>query len=352
MPLRPPIKALGAGLALLGLSLAWAPVARAHTGGGTEALLLPGSAARTPEEQRLAALQAALILSARPADHQRAIAQAWANPQTAFSTPDLHPSVVFGTALFALAYFVGIGPLRRRYALGPPATKTQVAWFVASCLLLLLALNGPLHHLSDYYLLSAHMLQHILLALIYAPMLLAGIPGWLLSPILRVPVVLRLGRLLTRPLVAYLLFTAILIGWHLPPAYELALRDHNWHIAQHLMFLVSAVILWWPIVGPAPELPRLSYLWQIGYLFLLQIPMFSLGALIALAEYPIYPFYSLAPRVVPGLGWLTDQQYAGLLMWLPGHLILWLPMGVLFFRWFASQRDDATGLDPVGRGAA
>jgi cytochrome c oxidase assembly factor CtaG len=79
--------------------------------------------------------------------------------------------------------------------------------------------------------------------------------------------------------------------------------------------------------------------------------MFSLGALIALAEHPLYPFYSLAPRVVPGLGWLTDQQYAGLLMWLPGHLILWLPMGILFFRWFASERDEATGLDPVGRGA-
>jgi len=346
---RPPKKALGAGLALLALALAWAPPTRAHQGASTQALVLPSPAAPTPEAQRVAAEQAALILSARPADHQRAIAEAWLNPQSAFSTLDLHLSVVLGTALLALVYFVGIGPLRRRYALGPPATKSQIAWFVASCLLLLVALNGPLHHLSDYYLLSAHMLQHILLALIYPPMLLAGIPGWLLSPLLRVPVALRAGRFLTRPLVSYLLFTAILIGWHLPPAYQLALRDHNWHIVQHLMFLVSAVILWWPIVGPAPELPRLSYLWQIGYLFVLQIPMFSLGALIALAEHPLYPFYRLAPRVVPGLDWLTDQQYAGLLMWLPGHLILWLPMGILFFRWFASERDDATGLDPVGR---
>jgi putative membrane protein len=326
-------------------------LARAHEGTAGEAIVLPGSTARTPEEQVLAAQQAAAILTARPWEHQTAIAKAWAEPQRAFSELDLHPSVVVGTALFALVYALGVGPLRRRYALGPPATKAQIAWFGGSCLLLLVALDGPLHHLSDYYLLCAHMLQHMLLALIYAPMLLAGIPGWLLSPILRGPGLLRLGRLLTNPLVAYLLFTATLIGWHLPPAYELALRDHNWHIVQHLMFLVSAVLLWWPVLGPARELPRLSYLWQIGYLFVLQIPMFSLGALMALAEYPLYPFYSLAPRVVPGLDWLTDQQYAGLLMWLPGHLVLWLPMGILFFRWFASQRDDATGLEPARRGA-
>lgn len=349
--MRPPSKALGAALALLVLCGVWPELARSHEGTVGEAIVLPGSEARTPEERSLSAQQAAVILAARPADHQRAIAEAWANPQFAFSDLDLHPSVVIGTALFALVYALGVGPLRRRYALGPPATNAQLAWFGASCVLLLVALNGPLHHLSDYYLLSAHMFQHILLALIYPPMLLAGIPGWLLSPLLRVPWLLRLGRILTTPLVAYLLFTAILIGWHLPPAYELALRNHNWHIAQHLMFLVSAVILWWPIVGPASELPRLSYLWQIGYLFVLQIPMFSLGAMIALAEHPLYPFYSVAPRVVPGLSFLTDQEYAGLLMWLPGHLILWLPMGILFFRWFASERDDATGLDPAPRGA-
>lgn len=350
--MRPPTKALRAGLALLVLSVAWPGTARPHEGTAAEAIVLPGSDARTPEEQRLAAERAAVILTSSPEDHQRAIAKAWANPQSAFSDLDLHPSVVIGTALFALAYGLGIGPLRRRYALGPPATRAQIGWFAASCILLVVALNGPLHHLSDYYLLSAHMFQHILLALIYAPMLLAGIPGWLLSPILRVPFVLRLGRRLTNPLVAYLLFNAVLIGWHLPPAYELALRNHNWHIVQHLMFLASAVILWWPIVGPARELPRLPYLWQIGYLFVLQIPMFSLGALTALAEHPLYPFYSLAPRVVPQLTWLKDQQYAGLLMWLPGHLILWLPMGILFFRWFHAERDDATGLDPAPRGAS
>jgi len=352
MPLRPLSRALGAGLALLALSGGLPDPARAHEGAAAgEAIVWPGSSARTPAERSLAALQAEVILSAKPESHQRAVAKAWSSPESAFSDLDLHPSVVIGTALFALVYALGIGPWRRRYALGPPATRVQIVWFAASCLLLLVALNGPLHHLSDYYLLSAHMFQHILLALIYAPMLLAGIPGWLLSPILRVPALLRLGRVLTKPLVAYLLFNAILVGWHLPPAYELALRNHNWHIVQHLMFLVSAVILWWPIVGPAPELPRLSYLWQIGYLFVLQIPMFSLGALIALAEHPLYPFYSAAPRVVPWLSWLTDQQYAGLLMWLPGHLILWLPMGILFFRWFASERDDASGLEPVERAA-
>ena len=283
---------LGAGLAFLALCAAPAPLALAHGGGDAEQpLVLPGSRAATPEEQRFAAQQGAVILTAEPAEHRQAIAKAWANPQDAFTELDLHPSVLIGTAIVAIAYALGVGPLRRRYELGPPATKTQVAWFTGSCVLLLLALNGPMHHLSDYYLLSAHMLQHMLLALIYAPMLLAGIPGWLLSPILRVPLCLRLGRFLTNPLVAYLIFNAILIGWHLPP-------PMSWRCATTIGTSSSTSCSSHPpsSFGGRSSARRRSCRGfrtsgRSGILFVIQVPMVALGAFMTLAEHPLYPFY-------------------------------------------------------------
>src|SRR5918997_6996408 len=106
----------------------------------------------------------------------------------------LHPSVLLGTGLLGALYFYGIGPLRRRLDLGPPASPWQILSFCAALLVLLLSLNGPVHDLSDYYLFSVHMLQHLVLTLLFPPLLLMGIPGWLLRPLFRRAAVLALAR--------------------------------------------------------------------------------------------------------------------------------------------------------------
>jgi len=330
----------------IGVPLLSPELAGAHEPGAVLVLPAPPLHA-TLEEQRFAAEQAAVILTATPSEHRQALAAAWRSPAQALMQWDLHPSVLIGTALLAVAYALAVLKLSRSGGLAGRVRARQVVYFAASLVLLLALLNGPVLHLSDFYLLSVHMVQHMALALLFPPLFLAGLPGEIFTPLLRQPVFLRLGRVLTHPVMAYGLFNASLIGWHLPPAYEYALRNHTAHIAQHLMFLVVAVLVWWPIAGPAPELPRLSYFWQIGYLFVLQIPMVALGAFLTLAKEPIYPFYAAAPRVFAQLPALEDQQLAGLFMWLPGHLVLWIPMAVLFFRWFASGRDDATGLPPA-----
>ena len=94
-------------------------------------------------------------------------------------------------------YFLGIGPLRRRYDLGPPAAGWRVACFCTGLLLLLVSLNGPMHDLSDYYLFSVHMLQHLVLTLAVPPLLILGTPGWLLRPLVRPPAVRAVARALT-----------------------------------------------------------------------------------------------------------------------------------------------------------
>ena len=244
----------------------------------------------------------------------------------------LHPSVLIGTGLLGALYFWGIGPLRRRRALGPPPSPWQVVSFCAGLLVLLLSLNGPMHDLSDYYLFSAHMLQHLLLTLLLPPLLIAGTPGWLLSPLVRVPWVHAVGKVLSKPVVAAVLYSVTIAVWHLTPFYELMMRSHDVHVATHLMFIVAATILWFPVMSPVPELPRMTYGMGMLYLFLVGIPMQIVAAMITLSDDVLYPWYSDAPRTW-GLTPLADQQLGGLLMWVPGNLWMFLAIGVLFFKW-------------------
>jgi putative membrane protein len=236
---------------------------------------------------------------------------------------DLHPSVVAGLVLLGGLYvFLG----------GHRSARRHVTSFAAALLVLFVALNGPLHNLSDNYLFSAHMAQHLLLTLVFPPLLLYGCPADVVRPLLRPRWVMALGRVVTRPLVAASLFTAPIVLWHVPPLYEAALRNHNIHIVQHLVFLTTAVLMWWPVLSPVPELPRIQHLMQMLYLFLLGIPMSVTGALITLSSSVLYPFYAAAPRV-GALPPLDDQQIGGLLMWVLGGLMLWIVMTVIWFRY-------------------
>jgi putative membrane protein len=143
------------------------------------------------------------------------------------------------------------------YLGGFRTARRHVASFLGALLVLFGALNGPLHNLSDTYLFSAHMAQHLVLTLLFPPLLLYGTPAWVVRPILKPGWVTAAARALTRPVPAAALFTAPIVLWHIPRFYEAALRHHNLHILQHLVFLATAVLMWWPILSPVPELPRL-----------------------------------------------------------------------------------------------
>ena len=244
----------------------------------------------------------------------------------------LHPSVLIGTGLLGALYVWGIGPLRRRLALGPPVPAWRVFCFMAGLAVLLVSLNGPIHDLSDYYLFWVHMGQHLLLTLVLPPLLIAGTPGWLLSPLVRRPVVRTIARALTHPVVAALVFTITLAVWHTTQAYDLMMRDHDVHVFTHILFMVAAVIMWWPVMSQVPEVPPLGLGVRMLYLFLVSIPMQLVAAIITLADSVLYPWYAAAPRTW-GLSPLDDQKVGGLLMWIPGNLYMFLAIGVVFFFW-------------------
>ena len=258
-------------------------------------------------------------------DHWTLIIPTW-------NTWAVHPSVAAGLVLLGGLY-VYLGGLR--------SARRHVASFAGALAVLFVALNGPLHNLSDTYLFSAHMAQHLVLTLVFPPLLLYGSPAHVVRPLLRPRWVMALGRVVTRPLVAAIVFTGPIVMWHVPALYEAALRNHNLHVVQHLIFLTTAVLMWWPVLSPVPELPRIPHLLQLLYLFLLGIPMSVTGALITLSDSVLYPFYAAAPRVW-GLSPLEDQQIGGLLMWVLGGLMLWIVMSVVWFRYSVwDQRGDA-----------
>jgi len=250
-------------------------------------------------------------------------------PPDAWRQWDLHPSVVIGLALLGGLYV---------YLGGLAAPRRRVASFAGALLVLGVSLNGPLHNLSDGYLFSAHMVQHLVLTLAFPPLLLYGTPAWVVRPLLRPHWVLRLARWATRPLAAGMLFSVPITLWHFPQFYEAALEHHPLHIVQHLVFLATGVVMWWPVLSPSPELPRASYLTQLLYLFALGLPMSVAGALITLSGAVLYPFYATAPRVW-GLAPLADQQVGGLVMWVGGTIYLWVAATVVWFRW--SVREEA-----------
>jgi putative membrane protein len=231
-----------------------------------------------------------------------------------------------------------------------PMSDVRRLCFYAGLATIFLSLNGWLHDLSDYYLFSAHMVQHLLLTLLVPPLLIAGTPGWMLRPLVRHPVVGSIARALTRPKVCFATFNVVVAAWHLPVLYNLAMAHHGIHILQHLMFMAAAVMLWWPILSPLPELPRLSYPVQMLYLFLTTIPMSIVAVFITYSESLLYPAYAAAPRIF-GITPLQDQLIGGLIMWIPGGLIFFAVISVIFFRWQARGEDSAASAQVDWRSA-
>ncbi len=242
----------------------------------------------------------------------------------------VHPSTVIG--------IVGLGGLYEWTARRIPEqpTSRQRTLFHGALILLFVSLNGWLHDLSDEYLFSAHMVQHLMLALVVAPLLIMGTPGAMLRPALALPGVAPVARWLTAPAHCFAIFNIVVAGWHLPPLYNYALAHHPVHIAQHLMFLVASVLMWWPALSPLPELPRLNYPGQMLYLFLLSIPMAIIAVYISYADTVLYPAYATAPRVW-GITPMSDQLIGGLIMWIPGGLFFYTIITFVFFKW--QQRD-------------
>jgi cytochrome c oxidase assembly factor CtaG len=208
-----------------------------------------------------------------------------------------------------------------------------MSYFLLGLLAIVLALESPIDPLSNL-LLSAHMVQHLLLLLIAPPLLLLGKPipvllvgaphglaQWLGRSHARTPWFRGLTRTLTHPLVAWPVFVGVMLTWHLPVLYDAALRNAGVHLLEHLCFLLAGVLFWWVVIQPLPGAPGVAHGWRLLYVFAAMVPGTALGAIFVFASASVYPFYAALPRLW-GIPILNDQGLAGGIMMAGGDSIL------------------------------
>ncbi len=251
------------------------------------------------------------------------------------------PWLLAGLLLPAVVYLRGFRTLAcrdsGRWHPGRPAA------FLGGLAAIFLALASPIEPFAGL-LLQVHMVQHMLLMMAAPPLLwlgqpllplLRGLPRpirvyWAI-PLLRWPALSRLCALLIHPVPAWGLFVAMTWLWHVPPVYDLALRSTGWHYLQHLCFLGSALLFWYPVVRPYPARPRWP-LWLLPpYLILADLQNTALSALLCFSGQVLYPHYSDMPRL-GGISVLADQAAAGVIMWVPGSLVYLLPLFVIGYQ--------------------
>lgn len=256
------------------------------------------------------------------------------------------PTVVAGLIALVVLYALATGRYRDRFAGARPVERLRRAAFGAAIVVLALALASPLDGLADEYLFTAHMIQHLLLTLIAAPLLLLGTPDWLFREILDVTRLRGFAVRARHPLVAFFGFNAIFALAHVPPFYELTLANEPLHALEHVVFIATAMLMWLPVVSPAPGIvapyPPLG---QVLYLFLQTVPASLLGALLSISGSPLYPTYVVAPRAF-AISALEDQQIGALIMWVGSGIFFLMASGIVFFAW--AGREEAANRRPVG----
>lgn len=257
---------------------------------------------------------------------------------------------VVGPLLVSLGWYAtGYLRLRARSAVAT-AHRASAGWFLAGWLVLAAALVTPLHEAGERSF-AAHMIEHELLMLVAAPLMVLsrplGIALWAFPHAAR-QALAALGRgigtpwrALTAPITATLLQAMALWLWHAPRLFDLALANAAWHVVQHLAFLVTALLFWWAVLHGRERRVGVS----VGCLFFTATVSGALGALMAFSSSPWYAGYAANGLDAFGLTPAEDQQLAGLLMWIPGGLVHALAGLAMFARRLRSDPGHVNAFD-------
>ncbi len=250
------------------------------------------------------------------------------------------PSVYVGLVVL----FFGHAWLARGAA---DAERKHTVYFLAGLFTVWLALETPIDTISDYYLDSVHMLQHVLLAFVAPPLMLLGLSAAMAGSLLRVPGL----RAITEPIPAQLIAAVVMIAWHIPTLYDATLANESLHILEHVMFIGSGLVLYWPIVQATSAHARweMSAGAKLVYMLLATLPQDGVALVLIFSRVPFYDFYTHAPRLLEGFTALIDQTIAGAVLMIFGKVTLGIAAGVVFFRWFGAEHRADRGIEsPLG----
>jgi cytochrome c oxidase assembly factor CtaG len=222
-------------------------------------------------------------------------------------------------------------------------SKIRLASFLAGLAVLWLAIGSPMDGFADV-LLSAHMVEHLLLMSVVPPLLLYGLPvvpllrglpsGWrrrVLGPLFRALLLRRFGRWLVSPIVAWLAMNLALLGWHVPAAYDFALQHENWHVVEHLCFLASSTLFWWCVLRPWPAGKQHQGWGILLYLVSADGVNTLLSAFLVFCGRPVYAYYLENPNPFH-VSAVDDQMLGAVIMWVFGSIIFLLPAFAITLR--------------------
>jgi cytochrome c oxidase assembly factor CtaG len=242
-------------------------------------------------------------------------------------------------ALLALlgAYLVIIGPLRERFGLGEAVSRRKGILFISGWLVLALSVLSPLDAIGRRYLFTASALQLLLITSLAAPLLLSGLPDWLVARFLPTEALRKMTRGFWFAFAAVVIFNGAILIWQVEPLFEASLQNDGLHNLRLLTLLIVGVINWWPLLTPLDRRTRFASPFQIFYIAAESVPLDLFGLACIFVGTVFYPTYADAPRLF-GISAMTDQALAGGLLAIPSNVFDLILMSVVFFGWV--ERSD------------
>lgn len=220
------------------------------------------------------------------------------------------------------------------------AGARQLTAFIASLVVILIAVVSPLDGLGEDYLFSAHMVQHLLLGDLAPLLVLLALSRVIMRPLTRrLQAVERALGPLAHPASALVIWLGLVYLWHVPALYNAALEQSWAHALEHVSFFTAGVMVWWPLIQPVPMRHRLSGMWTFGYIAAAKLGLASLGLYLTWTSSVAYSYYETVPRIW-GLSPITDQNVGGAIMMVEQSVLLVTVLAVLFGRMLAQSEQD------------
>ncbi|WP_223700360.1 cytochrome c oxidase assembly factor CtaG [Sutcliffiella deserti] len=272
------------------------------------------------------------------------------------------PFMLITTIIIISLYLYITGNGRKHFSDTEEISNKQRTFFIVSLILFYLVKGSPIDLLS-HLMLSAHMTQMAILYLVLPPLLLMGMPAWLLRKVINMPIIKPVFRFFSKPLIALVVFNAIFSLYHIPVVFDIVKVDMTLHTAYTTIMFLAAFIMWWPLVNPLPEEQRLSGIKKIGYIMADGILLTPACALIIFATEPLYATYSeltawlaalelcvpagtLAgldlggPELFNALPLVEDQQLGGIIMKIIQEVMYGSILAYVFFQWARKEREN------------
>jgi putative membrane protein len=236
----------------------------------------------------------------------------------------------------ALVYILLSGPLVKFIPGATPVSGLHRFSFIVGLMFFYFAEGSPLKLLS-HELFSMHMAQMTIMYIVMPPLLLLGIPGWFVRPLLEIKAFRYLLIFFTKPLVILFLFNGLLSIYHVPAVFDMIMENHLYHNIAHTILLITAWCMWWPVICPVEEMDKVKPLHKLAYIFANGVLLTPACALIMFADATIYPMYSqVSPFSI--MTPLQDQQTGGVIMKITQEIVYITAIALVFSRWFRIQR--------------